>query len=73
VVNLHRNWGGQFAPFLGGQFVRNIHSYATSLMRGGISKDEIGTMMGHSNSSVTEHYLGTLDIERTQQINSVLQ
>lgn len=48
-------------------------SYATSLMRGGISKDEIGIMMGHSNSTVTEHYLGTLDIERTHQINSVLQ
>jgi integrase len=47
-------------------------SYATTLMRGGISKDEIGSMLGHSNSVVTEHYLASLDIEKTHQINAVL-
>lgn len=47
-------------------------AYATTLLRGGISKDEIGSMLGHSNSVVTEHYLASLDIEKTHQINSVL-
>ena len=47
-------------------------AYATTLMRGGISKDEIGSMLGHSNSVVTEHYLASLDIEKTREINSVL-
>jgi hypothetical protein len=41
-------------------------------MRGGISKDDIGSMLGHSNSIVTEHYLASLDNERTHQINAVL-
>ncbi len=47
-------------------------SYATTLMGGGISKDDIGSMLGHSNSIVTEHYLASLDIEKTHQINAGL-
>jgi site-specific recombinase XerC len=29
----------------------------------------IGEMLGHSNSVVTEHYLASLDIEKTNEIN----
>ncbi len=32
-------------------------SYATILKLGGKSKDQIGEMLGHSNSVLTEHYL----------------
>ena len=42
--------------------------YATILKRPGVSKDNIGEMLGHSNSVVTEHYLASLDIEKTQEI-----
>ncbi len=61
VVNLHRKEGGHFQPDLGGQYHRILHSR---------TKDEIGEMLGHSNSSTTEHYLGTLDIEHLDDINS---
>jgi integrase len=43
--------------------------YATTLKRAGVSKDNIGEMLGHSNSVVTEHYLASLDIEKTHDIN----
>jgi len=43
--------------------------YATTLRRAGVSKDNIGEMLGHSNSVVTEHYLASLDIEKTHEIN----
>lgn len=43
--------------------------YATTLRRGGVSKDNIGEMLGHANSIVTEHYLASLDIEKTNEIN----
>jgi site-specific recombinase XerD len=43
--------------------------YATTLERAGVSKDNIGEMLGHSNSVVTEHYLASLDIEKPQDIN----
>jgi len=46
--------------------------YATTLLRSGRSKDEIGEMLGHSNSIVTEHYLASLDIEKTHEINNGL-
>jgi integrase len=38
-------------------------SYATTLKRSGKSRDEIGEMMGHSTSQVTEHYLASLDVD----------
>jgi len=44
-------------------------TYATTLKRNGVSKDIIGEMLGHSNSVVTEHYLASLDIEKTFDIN----
>lgn len=47
-------------------------TYATTLLRGGISKDQIGEMLGHSNSIVTEHYLAGLEKEKKKKINSVL-
>jgi integrase len=47
-------------------------TYATTLLREGVSKDEIGEMLGHSNSIVTEHYLAGLEKEKKKKINSVL-
>lgn len=47
-------------------------AYATSLRRAGVSKDDIGEMLGHSNSIVTEHYLASIDIESTKAINQHL-
>lgn len=47
-------------------------TYATTLLRKGVSKDEIGEMLGHSNSNVTEHYLAGLNKESKRRINSVL-
>jgi integrase len=47
-------------------------SYATTLKRAGKSKDEISEMLGHSNSVVTEHYLASLDMEKTFDINECL-
>jgi integrase len=47
-------------------------TYATSLLRNGVSKDKIGLMLGHSNSQVTEHYLGSLDYSELFKINGVL-
>lgn len=46
--------------------------YATTLKRAGVSKDNIGEMLGHSNSIVTEHYLASLDIEKTHDINKYI-
>ena len=47
-------------------------TYATTLLRNGVSKDEIGEMLGHSNSIVTEHYLAGLEKDKKKKINSVL-
>jgi integrase len=47
-------------------------SYATILKRSGKSRDEIGEMMGHSTSQVTEHYLASLDMDKTWEINKGL-
>ena len=47
-------------------------SYATTLKRAGKSRDEIGEMMGHSTSQVTEHYLASLDMDKTWGINKGL-
>lgn len=47
-------------------------AYATTLLRSGKSKDEISTMLGHSNSVVTEHYLGSLDLDKIKDINKDL-
>ena len=43
--------------------------YATTLYRSGVSKDDIGEMMGHSNSMITEHYISSISIEKTKDIN----
>ncbi|HAG16258.1 MAG TPA: hypothetical protein DCG69_07000 [Bacteroidales bacterium] len=47
-------------------------SYATTLRRAGVSKDDIGEMLGSSNSIVTEHYLASIDMESTFEINKHL-
>jgi len=47
-------------------------SYATTLKRPGKSRDEIGEMMGHSNSQVAEYYLASLDMDKTWGINEDL-
>ncbi len=47
-------------------------AYATTLKRSGKSRDEIGEMMGHSTSQVTDHYLATLDMDKTWEINEGL-
>ena len=47
-------------------------TYATSLFRLGAPKDQIGEMMGHSNSKVTEHYFGSLGVEIVSEINKKL-
>jgi len=43
--------------------------YASTLRRAKVSKDDIGDMLGHANSIVTEHYLDSLDLEETFEIN----
>jgi aspartyl/asparaginyl beta-hydroxylase (cupin superfamily) len=48
------------------------HCYTSALLRKGKSRNDIGQMPGHSNSIVTEHYLASIDDERTFKINSVL-
>jgi hypothetical protein len=40
-----------------------------AILREEVSKDNIGEMLGHSNSVVTEHYLASLDIEKNKEIN----
>jgi hypothetical protein len=47
-------------------------SYATTLKRANVPTSQIGEMTGHSNSVVTEHYMATLDIEKTWEINESL-
>ena len=47
-------------------------SYATTLKRAGKSTDEIAEMLGHSNSVICEHYLASLDMEKTFDINDCL-
>ena len=47
-------------------------SYATSLKRSGKSRDEIGEMLGHSTSQVTDYYLASLDMDKTWGINEGL-
>lgn len=44
-------------------------SYANTLRRAGVSKDDIGEMLGHSNSIVTERYLASINMESTNEIN----
>jgi integrase len=46
--------------------------YAATLDRNGESRDDIGQMMGHSNSMVTEHYLPRIGRDKTHKINKSL-
>lgn len=47
-------------------------TYATTLKRAGKSYDQIGEMLGHSNSVVTMHYLASMDMETTSEVNESL-
>ena len=51
---------------------RDLFPYFDNHRIYGVSKDEIGEMLGHSNSIVTEHYLAGLEKEKKKKINSVL-
>jgi hypothetical protein len=44
----------------------------TTLIGSRVFRDEIVSMLGHSNRIVTEHYLASLNIEKTHQINAGL-
>lgn len=46
--------------------------YATTLNRNSTPINIISEMLGHSNSSVTQHYLASMDLETTFKTNSVL-
>ncbi|MCK5820689.1 MAG: recombinase family protein [Bacteroidales bacterium] len=56
----------------GGMELLSLIEKASTLLRNNISKDKISSMLGHSNSMVTEHYLASIDLEKTFDINSVL-
>jgi len=47
-------------------------SYATSLYRNGASKSKIGEAMGQSNMKVTEHYFGSLGLDKISELNQLL-
>ena len=47
-------------------------TYATVLKRKGVSRDLISEMLNHSNPMVTSHYLASLDMEKTFEINDHL-
>jgi integrase len=47
-------------------------TYATVLKRSGVSRDIISEMLNHSNTLVTSHYLASLDMEKTFEINDCL-
>jgi len=47
-------------------------NYANTLKQAGRTNDQIGEMMGHSNSETTRFYLASLDMEKTRDINQCL-
>lgn len=47
-------------------------SYATVLSRSGVSVDKISEMLSHSNTIVTKHYLGSMDLETVFNVNDNL-
>lgn len=48
------------------------HSFATNLTHAGVSKDYIMWAMGHSNYSVTSHYIASYSFEQMIEHNSLL-
>ena len=46
--------------------------YATSLLRAHVPHGDISEMLNHSNVIVTQHYLGSISMERTAEINDKL-
>ena len=49
-----------------------IARYGCKVLLITLKKDQIGEMMGHSNSKVTEHYFGSLGVEIVSEINKKL-
>jgi integrase len=47
-------------------------SYATSLKNSNVSISIIAEKLGHSNTSVTQHYLGSFDDDEMMKINELL-
>ncbi|WP_233788850.1 tyrosine-type recombinase/integrase [Chryseobacterium scophthalmum] len=47
-------------------------SYATVLSRSGVSIDKISEMLSHSNTVVTKHYIGSMDMETAFSVNENL-
>ena len=48
------------------------NDWVTNLYRMGASKDQIGEILGHFNSRVTEHYFGSLGVDNIGSINQLL-
>lgn len=47
-------------------------SYANVLSRNGVSVDKISEILSHSNTTVTQHYLGSMDLETVFIVNDNL-
>ncbi len=47
-------------------------AYATSLKKKGAKIEMIAEQMGHSNTSVTQHYLDSFDDEYLMELNEML-
>lgn len=48
------------------------HAYASSLKRSGVPDGFIGDMLGHSDPRTTKHYLDSLDVQKTFDVNKHL-
>ncbi|HYQ56384.1 MAG TPA: tyrosine-type recombinase/integrase [Draconibacterium sp.] len=48
------------------------HAYASSLKRSGVPEGFIGEMLGHSDPRTTMHYLDSLDVKKTFDVNKHL-
>ena len=59
----------QIEPYYPLQLGKARDCFASTLMRNDQSRNDINQMMGHSNSVVTEHYLASIDTQRTFKIN----
>ena len=65
-------FSGVFSDYCKFRLKTSRDSYGTTLKRSGKSRDEIEEMMGHSTSQVIEHYLASLDMDKTCEINEGL-
>ena len=55
------------------QVLNYLQIYFTAILkRSGKSREDIREMMGHSTSQVTKHYVASLDMDKTCEINKGL-